>query len=108
MQVEFYFSDSNLPRDAFMLEQVRAHPEGFVPLALLATFSRMAGVLKVERKKGATAPPEVVVAVADAVSGSTLLELSEDRTAVKRVNVRRCLPGRGGWGWEGYLEGAGS
>lgn len=27
-QVEFYFSDSNIPRDEFLLEQVKKHPEG--------------------------------------------------------------------------------
>lgn len=26
-QVEFYFSDSNAPRDAFLLEKIKAHPE---------------------------------------------------------------------------------
>jgi hypothetical protein len=27
-QVEFYFSDSNLPKDIFLKKQVAAHPEG--------------------------------------------------------------------------------
>lgn len=48
-QVEFYFSDSNLPRDKFMLEHVRANAEGFVDVALIATFARMREVLKVRQ-----------------------------------------------------------
>lgn len=28
LQVEFYFSDSNLPKDKFLRQQVEAHPEG--------------------------------------------------------------------------------
>lgn len=27
-QVEFYFSDSNIPKDKFLLDQVNKHPEG--------------------------------------------------------------------------------
>jgi hypothetical protein len=27
-QIEFYFSDSNLPKDKFLRQQVEAHPEG--------------------------------------------------------------------------------
>jgi hypothetical protein len=27
-QVDFYFSDSNLPKDKFLLQQVKDHPEG--------------------------------------------------------------------------------
>jgi hypothetical protein len=28
LQVEFYFSDSNIPRDGFLLEQVKKQAEG--------------------------------------------------------------------------------
>jgi hypothetical protein len=28
VQVEFYFSDSNIPRDQFLLDQVKKHPDG--------------------------------------------------------------------------------
>ena len=45
-QVEFYFSDSNLPRDKFMLERVHDDPEGYVDLGLIATFARMRDILK--------------------------------------------------------------
>ena len=50
-QVEFYFSDSNLPRDKFLNEKVAADPDGFVDIALLCTFSRMKALLKVRIKE---------------------------------------------------------
>ena len=44
-QMEFYFCDLNLPRDAFLLEEVaRAKRDGFdgaIDIALIAGFSRM-------------------------------------------------------------------
>ena len=46
-QIEFYFSDSNLPRDRFMLERVHENPEGYVDIGLIATFARMRDILKV-------------------------------------------------------------
>lgn len=39
-QVEFYFSDSNLPKDKF-LKNVLANNDGWVPLATLLTFKRL-------------------------------------------------------------------
>jgi hypothetical protein len=45
-QIEFYFSDSNLPRDKFLLEKVHASPAGWVDLGLVATFERMRELLK--------------------------------------------------------------
>lgn len=27
MQIEFYFSDSNAPRDTFLMEKIKSHPE---------------------------------------------------------------------------------
>jgi len=46
-QMEFYFSDSNLPRDRFLLERVHENPEGFVDIGLVATFARMREILNV-------------------------------------------------------------
>lgn len=47
-QIEFYFSDSNLPRDAFLLSAVEEAPDGYVSLALICTFKRMRDVLGLE------------------------------------------------------------
>ncbi|XP_072969017.1 la-related protein 6A-like [Typha angustifolia] len=40
-QVEYYFSDENLPTDQFLLKFVKKGKEGFVPIALVASFRRM-------------------------------------------------------------------
>ena len=45
-QIEFYFSDSNLPRDKFLLDKVHSSPAGWVELGLVATFERMRELLK--------------------------------------------------------------
>ena len=50
-QIEFYFSDSNLPRDRFMLERVHESPEGYVDIGLIATFARMRDILKVRSRR---------------------------------------------------------
>ncbi|RMZ53027.1 hypothetical protein APUTEX25_001146, partial [Auxenochlorella protothecoides] len=83
-QVEFYFSDSNLPRDAFMLEQSKAHPEGFVPLRVISLFSRMKTLLKLD-KACKQVPPALMDVIVGIVKRSSVLALNEDATAVKRV-----------------------
>ena len=60
-QIEFYFSDSNLPRDRFMLERVHENPEGYVDLGLIATFARMRDILKVRLPCVAATPLAGVV-----------------------------------------------
>lgn len=45
-QIEFYFSDSNLPRDSFLLSAVEEAPDGYVSLGLICTFSRIRQLLK--------------------------------------------------------------
>jgi len=40
-QVEFYFSDSNLPKDKFLRGQVEAHPEGCEDKMFAARFSQL-------------------------------------------------------------------
>ena len=71
-QVEFYFSDSNLPRDKFLRARVDADPEGYVDLQLIVTFKRM-------KQLNATAEK-----VAAALAGSELVEVSPDGQRVRR------------------------
>ncbi|KAJ3033741.1 hypothetical protein HDV00_005862 [Rhizophlyctis rosea] len=40
-QVEFYFSDSNLPKDKFLLNLVQTTPGGWVTIDTLCTFNRL-------------------------------------------------------------------
>lgn len=87
-QIEFYFSESNLPRDNFLKGKVAEDADGFVDLALICIFSRMNNLLKTSHKEASKVPPEKVADVAEALEGSTLLVLSEDKTRVRRAEVR--------------------
>ena len=40
-QVEFYFSDSNYPKDKFLLAKAKEDKDGFIPVAVLGTFNRL-------------------------------------------------------------------
>lgn len=70
-QVEFYFSDQNLPKDKFLFKTTQQN-DGWVPISTIATFSRM-------RKF------RPLSAVVDALKQSKeLLEVSEDEESVRR------------------------
>lgn len=51
-QVEFYFSDGSLLRDAFLLKHVRRNKEGFVSLKLVSSFKRVRNLCKDWRAVG--------------------------------------------------------
>lgn len=70
-QVEFYFGDRNLRRDKFLLEQIKKD-DGWVPLSVLLTFNRL---------KQLSDDSEVV---STALRASTVLEVSEDGSKVRR------------------------
>jgi len=71
-QVEFYFSDSNFPKDKFLKAQAALNADGNVPIATIATFERM-------KKIGGTL--EDVVRV---MRSSDQLEVTEDGKYVRR------------------------
>ena len=74
-QVEFYFSDANLPTDAFLMKKVEANAEGWVPIGLVASFNRMKQLLKKH-------PCTVVAEILRDTSAS--LVVSDDNTQVRR------------------------
>ncbi|KAF9310811.1 hypothetical protein BGZ91_006994, partial [Linnemannia elongata] len=71
-QVEFYFSDSNLPVDKFLNELVNKAKDGYVSIAKIASFKRMR-----DFKDSAL----IVEALRES---KTLLEVSEDGLKVRR------------------------
>ncbi|XP_062185836.1 LOW QUALITY PROTEIN: la protein 1-like [Phragmites australis] len=86
-QVEFYFSDSNLPRDGFLRRTVEESDDGLVTLALICSFSRMRSHLGLEGDVNPeTVPEEMVLAVADVLRRSSALRVSEDGKKVGRAN----------------------
>eukprot|EP00177_Eucheuma_denticulatum_P002697 GFKZ01004845.1.p1 GENE.GFKZ01004845.1~~GFKZ01004845.1.p1 ORF type:complete len:384 (+),score=82.74 GFKZ01004845.1:199-1350(+) len=72
-QLEFYFSDSNLPRDKFLRAKTEENEEGFVDIEVLLTFSRL--------KSLSASATSIAAAVAD----STLLALNSDSTRIRRT-----------------------
>ncbi|KAF2304477.1 hypothetical protein GH714_031910 [Hevea brasiliensis] len=84
-QVEFYFSDSNLPRDNFMRRTINANEDGMVSLALICSFKKMKGYLKLKDLKPEEVPEDTVKAVAETLRKSTSLKVSEDGKKVGRI-----------------------
>lgn len=73
-QVEYYFSDANLRRDKFLLEQISKDEEGWVPLSVLLTFKRLSSL--------STDPNMIVDCLIKSDEG--LLEISEDKEKLRR------------------------
>lgn len=74
-QVEFYFSDVNITKDAFLLKHVKRNKEGYVSLKLISSFKRVKHLAKDWR------------VVAYALERSTKLEINEARTKLRRVDA---------------------
>ncbi|KAL1193733.1 La-related protein 6A [Cardamine amara subsp. amara] len=73
-QVEYYFSDENLPTDKFLLNAMKKNKKGFVPISTIATFHKM---------KKLTRDHALVVA---ALKESSFLVVSLDGKKVKRLS----------------------
>uniref|UniRef100_A0A7N0T5L9 HTH La-type RNA-binding domain-containing protein n=1 Tax=Kalanchoe fedtschenkoi TaxID=63787 RepID=A0A7N0T5L9_KALFE len=84
-QVEFYFSDSNLPRDNFLKNTLAESEDGMVSLALICSFSRMRGHLGLGDVKADEVSEETVKLVSETLKSSTFLKLSEDGKKVGRT-----------------------
>ncbi|KAJ0770437.1 putative lupus La protein [Helianthus annuus] len=85
-QVEFYFSDSNLPRDNFLRNTITESEDGMVSLALICSFSRMRGHLGLGDIKAEDVSDDTVEAVAQTLkTNSTTLKISDDGKKVGRT-----------------------
>ncbi|KAK4761676.1 hypothetical protein SAY87_029560 [Trapa incisa] len=84
-QVEFYFSDSNLPRDKFLKNSINESEDGMVSLALICSFSRMRSHLSLGELKPEDVPVDTVLAVANVLRTSTSLKISDDGMKVGRA-----------------------
>lgn len=79
-QIEYYFGDANLFRDKFLQTEI-AKEDGWVPLATMLTFKRLAAL---------STDPEVIVA-ALSKSDEGLVEISENHERIRR-HPERPLP----------------
>ncbi|KAK4277018.1 hypothetical protein QN277_015088 [Acacia crassicarpa] len=84
-QVEFYFSDSNLPRDNFLKKCIDESGDGLVRLALICSFTRMRKHLNLDDVKPDEVPEVTVKAVAETLRKSESLKISEDGKKVGRT-----------------------
>lgn len=73
-QVEFYFSDSNLPTDKYLMKFVKKDPEGFVPIPVVASFKKVKSIVSNHSL------------VAAALRTSSQLVVSEDGKKVRRLH----------------------
>ncbi|KAG8385296.1 hypothetical protein BUALT_Bualt03G0027200 [Buddleja alternifolia] len=74
LQVEYYFSDENLPNDKFLMKYVSKNVEGFVPIGVIASFRKM---------KKLTRETSVIVA---ALKESAFVVVSSNGKKVKRLH----------------------
>ncbi|XP_036593061.1 la-related protein 6 [Trichosurus vulpecula] len=72
-QIEFYFSDENLEKDAFLLKHVRRNKQGYVSVKLLTSFKKVKHLTRDWRT------------TAYALKYSETLELNEDHRKVRRI-----------------------
>ncbi|KAJ0091451.1 hypothetical protein Patl1_12885 [Pistacia atlantica] len=77
-QVEFYFSDSNIPTDEFLRKKMSESQDALVSLALICSFKKMKDHLKLGNVKAEDMPEDTLKAVAETLKKSTSLKLSED------------------------------
>ncbi|OVA20341.1 RNA recognition motif domain [Macleaya cordata] len=84
-QVEFYFSDSNLPRDGFLKKSINESEDGMVSLALICSFSRMRNHLGLAGDvKPENVSEDTVKSVAEVLRKSAVLRVSEDGKKIGR------------------------
>ncbi|XP_071491756.1 la-related protein 6-like [Diadema antillarum] len=72
-QVEFYFSDANIVKDAFLLKHVRRNKQGYVSIKLIASFKKVRSLSKDWK------------AVCFSLKQSEKLQINNEGTKVKRI-----------------------
>lgn len=75
-QMEFYFGDSSLSKDRFLKSLVDTSPDGYVDLSIFGNFNK----LQTLHRDGISR--NVLI---QALSQSTMLQLNEDKTRVRRI-----------------------
>ena len=73
----YYFSDSNYPKDKFLMAEVAKSEEGWVGLSVIANFNKVKGLV----------PDGSVTTIAEALSFSNFLEVSADGASVRRPGI---------------------
>merc|ERR1711970_568029 len=74
-QVEYYFGDSNMQRDKFLLDEVAKDAEGWVPLSTMLKFKRLGDLVNGEAGSIVSSLKE---------SKSNLVEIASDESKIRR------------------------
>ena len=74
-QVEWYFSDENLQKDSFLMKHITRNKQGYVSLKLVASLRKVKSITKDWK------------IVLTAVQSSTLLQVNEEGTKVRRLEA---------------------
>ena len=72
-QVEWYFSDENLQKDAFLMKHIARNKQGFVSLKLVASLRKVKAITKDWK------------VVAESIKHSKILELNDDYSKIRRL-----------------------
>ena len=72
-QVEWYFGDENLLKDSFLMKHINRNKQGYVSLKLVSSLRKVKAITK------------DWTTVQESVRHSTLLELNEDGTKIRRL-----------------------
>jgi hypothetical protein len=77
-QIEFYFSDSNLPRDKFLLHLTQKTPEGWVSLETISEFKKMRDMGATVRASEPYTPLTRLSHVSYTPAAANILSLADD------------------------------
>ena len=97
-QVEYYFSEANLPTDRFLQEQLQSAPNGWLALSVIATFKRVQALVPLE---GHVAPDTALVPLEGHMAPDTALALRVEALASAlhghpTLQIRQVAPERKG------------
>jgi len=87
-QIEYYFSEANLPKDKFLQAECAKTEEGWVDVSVIASFNRIKQLLPDEAGRNG--------AIADALRESKSLIVSDDGSKVRRPDGGKTVVTLGG------------
>ena len=75
-QLKHYFGDYNLPRDKFLLEQIKGSEGGWIPMETMLKFKRLANLSE---------DPKAILETVKALESSGLLEVDVEGQKIRRT-----------------------
>ena len=85
-QIEYYFSEKNLPTDLFLLKHMASNAEQWVPIKVLGTFNKIKQLCGSQNKKKSKVGKNTLVG---AIELSLLLEMDETKCFVRSSSTQQ-------------------